>query len=175
MTHTALKDLLPRKVFPQGSDGPAYYVAKDVDAAIAALSAMEAVAWAVVVDGKASFADVSRDSAESEASIYGTGPKVEVRPLIYGDTAPPPQQAYSSEVPSPIYYMRDNHTFKKLSVHLGTAMEEIEAEFDAGYTSGMLCSKRPGFKDVHAAGTEKKEDFLKDCYAALRPILGATA
>lgn len=43
-----------------------------------------------------------------------------------------------------IYYMRDNHMFKLLSLDVEVALEEISAEWDEGYTSGSVCSKSPG-------------------------------
>ena len=73
----------------------------------------------------------------------------------------------------PIYYMRDNHTFKKLSDDVSTAMVEIEHEFNDGYTYGMLCSKRDGFPTVHAAGSKNRLTFFADCKAVLEQWLPA--
>ena len=78
-----------------------------------------------------------------------------------------------SEHLSPIYYMRDDHTFKRLSADVDTAIVEIEAEFNAGYTYGMLCSKRPGFKNVHAHGNENRFKFFAECKQALQSALTA--
>lgn len=78
--------------------------------------------------------------------------------------AAPKQQAVDE---SPIYYMRDNHTFKRLSSSVSAAIVEIEAELNAGYTHGMLCSKRSGFKDIHASGDTSRMAFLAECRAAL--------
>ena len=75
----------------------------------------------------------------------------------------PKQQAE----PAPIYYMRDNHTFKKLSADVSTALVEIETEFNAGYTYGSLCSKRKGFPMVHAGGSEHRRVFFLECKAVL--------
>lgn len=78
-----------------------------------------------------------------------------------------------SEELKPIYYMRDDHTFKHLSVDVDTAIVEIEAEFNAGYTCGMLCSKRPGFKNIHAQGDETRFKFFAECKKALESALTA--
>lgn len=69
----------------------------------------------------------------------------------------------------PIYYMRDNHTFKKLSEDIEIAIEEISDEIEAGYSYGMLCSKIPNFKIVHSHGDSFKEvrKFLKECREVL--------
>lgn len=70
-------------------------------------------------------------------------------------------------IDAPIYFMRDDHTFKKLSTDIPTAMAEIEHEFNDGYTYGYLCSKRKGFKDVHASGSANRLKFFADCQASL--------
>lgn len=77
------------------------------------------------------------------------------------------QPAAVDEAPPPIYYMRDNHTFKRLSENVSTALAEIEGEFNAGYTYGTLCSKRNGFESVHASGNKGRMEFFEDCKAAL--------
>lgn len=64
-----------------------------------------------------------------------------------------------------IYYMRDNHTFKKLSKVVSVAMGELEYELESGASSGMLCSKRPGFVNIHAR--EDKANFLIECKRVL--------
>ena len=85
----------------------------------------------------------------------------------------------AGHVPEPVYYMRDNHTFKRLSNDVDTAITEIEAELDAGWTSGMLCSKRKGFSSLHANYQRPREEFIADCRDALlaaapKPEGGAT-
>lgn len=86
--------------------------------------------------------------------------------------AAPKQQAVNEAGDeSPIYYMRDNHTFKRLSNSVSAALVEIEAEFNAGYTHGMLCSHRSGFKDIHASGNINRMAFLAECRAALHAAL----
>lgn len=72
---------------------------------------------------------------------------------------------------SPVYYMRDNHTFKQLSADAKTALAEIESEFNAGYTHGMLCSHRPGFKKIHAQGDETRAKFFAECKKSLEAAL----
>lgn len=74
----------------------------------------------------------------------------------------------------PIYYMRDNHTFKQLSGDVDVAVKEIEAELVAGWTSGMLCCKRDGFPSLHANYRRPREEFLSDCRAALLAELERT-
>lgn len=77
------------------------------------------------------------------------------------------EAALAGHVPEPVYYMRDNHTFKRLSDDVDTAITEIEAELDAGWTSGMLCSKRKGFSSLHANYRRPREEFIADCRDAL--------
>lgn len=77
------------------------------------------------------------------------------------------ESALAGQVPEPFYYMRDNHTFKRLSDDVDTAITEIEAELDAGWTSGMLCSKRKGFSSLHANFRRPREEFISDCRDAL--------
>jgi len=69
-----------------------------------------------------------------------------------------------------IWYMRDNHTFKKLSKDVSTALIEIEEQLNLGYTHGMLCSKRPGFENIHSNGNKDRMRFLKDCRERLELI-----
>lgn len=35
------------------------------------------------------------------------------------------------------------------------------------YTSGMLCSKRPGFENIHAGGSRERVAFLSEVRALL--------
>jgi hypothetical protein len=73
------------------------------------------------------------------------------------------------------YYMRDNHTFRKLSPDLLAALQEIEEDFDAGWTHGMLNSKHPSSKDlgvVHANGPKEKSKFLANCKEWLMKLYG---
>ena len=76
--------------------------------------------------------------------------------------------------PVTIWYMRDNHTFKKLSAHVSTALIEIEQEFNEGYTYGMLCSKHKGFSTVHASGEKKRLEFFAECKKTLEEWLPNT-
>lgn len=73
----------------------------------------------------------------------------------------------------PIYYMRDNHTFKRLSNNVSTALIEIEQEFNDGYTYGALCSKREGFPTVNASGSGKRLEFFAECKVVLERVLDA--
>jgi hypothetical protein len=73
---------------------------------------------------------------------------------------------------SPIYYMRDNHTFKNLSTDMNTALVEIEHEFNAGWIYGMLCSKQEGFPTIHANGDKDRLRFFDECKTALEQAYG---
>jgi hypothetical protein len=84
------------------------------------------------------------------------------------------EQAQKQE-PVTIWYMRDNHTFKKLSEDVSTALIEIEQEFNEGHTYGMLCSKRKGFPSVHASGDKKRLEFFAECKATLEQWLPKTS
>lgn len=86
---------------------------------------------------------------------------------LFAKTPPQPAQPELA----PIYYMRDNHTFKKLSADVRTALVEIEHEFNEGYTYGALCSKREGFQDVHASGSKKRLEFFAECKTTLEKWL----
>lgn len=72
---------------------------------------------------------------------------------------------------APIYFMRDNHTFKKLGESVSAALVEIEHEFNEGWTYGCLCSKREGFKDVTACGSSKRLEFFAECKSELEKWL----
>jgi hypothetical protein len=76
-------------------------------------------------------------------------------------------EAQPEQEPTPIYYMRDNHTFKELSADVSTALVEIESEFNVGYTYGSLFSKRKGFPWVHASGSEHRLAFFLKCKTVL--------
>ena len=58
-----------------------------------------------------------------------------------------------------IWYMRDNHTFKRLSLNVGEAVEQMRAEFDAGWTHGMLCTSSLPVGNVHAHGGGRWQEF----------------
>lgn len=55
------------------------------------------------------------------------------------------------------YYMRDNHTFRKLTGSVIDMLEQIKEEFDDGYTHGMLCSHTKQ-SCVHLAGELKVDE-----------------
>ena len=73
---------------------------------------------------------------------------------------------------APIYFMRDDHTFKRLSDDVSTALIEIEHEFNEGWTYGSLCSKREGFSTIHANGSAKRLYFFHECQRALEAAHG---
>lgn len=43
-----------------------------------------------------------------------------------------------------LYYMRDNHTFKPLSLDINIALFELAEEFIGGYKHGLLCASGYG-------------------------------
>ena len=57
----------------------------------------------------------------------------------------------------PVYYMRDNHTFKELTGSIDNMLSQIKEEFDDGYTHGMLCSHTKK-SCVHLAGELKVDE-----------------
>ena len=52
------------------------------------------------------------------------------------------------------FYMRDNHTFKKLNIHdQDQFLQQIRKEHDKGFTAGMLCStQRHAPAPIHNRG-----------------------
>lgn len=52
----------------------------------------------------------------------------------------------------PIYYMREDHSFRRLSGDIDAMLVMVREDFDAGHQHGMLCSKAPGFQEVHGRG-----------------------
>lgn len=59
-----------------------------------------------------------------------------------------------------LYYMRDNYTFKRLTGPVEEMLSQVMAEFDDGYTGGMLCTKSlPGMGYVHSHGGESRDEF----------------
>ena len=68
--------------------------------------------------------------------------------------------AFESAPPFALYYMRDNHTFRRLPDDISEAICVLKAEFAEGHTCGMLCSKHPSVKGVvHAHGKAEWDDF----------------
>lgn len=58
---------------------------------------------------------------------------------------------------NPPFYMRDNHTFKKLTGSIDEMIEQIRLEIEDGYTYGMLWSHYK--KDVvHMNGSLKEQE-----------------
>lgn len=60
-----------------------------------------------------------------------------------------------------VWYMRDNHTFRRMSPNIELSLLALREEFDEGYTCGMLCTKGgPMYGTyVHAHGKSKWEEF----------------
>ncbi|PRH19129.1 hypothetical protein [Burkholderia multivorans] len=61
-----------------------------------------------------------------------------------------------------LYYMRDNHTFKRLTGPVEDMLAQVMAEFDDGYTYGMLCTSLPDLGNVHAYGTADRQRFQNE-------------
>jgi hypothetical protein len=63
------------------------------------------------------------------------------------------------------YYMRDNHTFRKLSGDEKDIRHAIMEEFLDGYTYGMLCTKTKGYEHItiHASGKDSYKEFIEQC------------
>jgi hypothetical protein len=60
-----------------------------------------------------------------------------------------------------LYYMRDNHTFKRLTGHVDEMMAQCMADFDDGFSGGMLCTKSiPDMGTVHAHGPSERDQFM---------------
>jgi hypothetical protein len=78
----------------------------------------------------------------------------------------------SMQVSTSMYYMRDNHTFKRLTPDVETALGEIAAELDAGHTSGMLASKCVGAPAGIHARHDDREGFLRNAREWLVRALG---
>lgn len=72
-----------------------------------------------------------------------------------------------------LYYMRDNHTFRKLPHDESDAISIIREEFEAGWTHGMLCSKISCATDtvVHARGMEDWDRFEAEARIWLSKVL----
>lgn len=66
------------------------------------------------------------------------------------------------------YYMRDNHTFKKLSPDNSIAVDEIRAEFDAGHTGGMVCGKYSDNKDRGEGQAHANSDWHEFSFRAAK-------
>ena len=70
-----------------------------------------------------------------------------------------------------VYYMRDNHTFRKLDVNnINSSLEMIAEEYADGYQHGLLCSKHPcaprsigANKDIGVFKIEARKWFEKFC------------
>lgn len=90
-------------------------------------------------------------------------------------TPPAPQQAEAftfgmEKVPEPsFWFMRDNHTFRRLAGNAEEMSAQCMEEFDAGWTYGGLFAKNLPSKSfaVHASGSANREDFRINALAAL--------
>lgn len=67
---------------------------------------------------------------------------------------------------APVWYMRDNHTFRPLRGGPEEMVAQCLEEFDAGYTCGMLCSKELSIT-VHAHGKARRAEFAAAALSAL--------
>ena len=63
------------------------------------------------------------------------------------------------------YYMRDNHTFRKLEGTKKDIRITLMQELLDGNTYGMLCTKTKGYGHikVHAKGKDDWEEFINKC------------
>jgi len=68
------------------------------------------------------------------------------------------------------YYMRDNHTFRKLEGSKKDIRIALMEEFLDGMTCGMLCTKTKGYEHikVHANGKEKMHEFIDECLEVMK-------
>ncbi len=71
------------------------------------------------------------------------------------------------------YYIRDNHTFKRLGPNEAIALAQIEHEFDLGWTGGMLCSDG-NTVSIHAHGRKSRGEFLAACRKELASMSANT-
>ena len=71
-----------------------------------------------------------------------------------------------------LYYMRDNHTFRKLARK--TAIKDALEEFDRGYSSGMMCAF---INDKHYSeichANRNREEFEQEAKKWLRLLFSA--
>ena len=67
------------------------------------------------------------------------------------------------------WYMRDNHTFRKLPECPTKALAVVREEFENGETYGMLCSKEEGINTVEHAHKDWAE-FEPRAIAWLRKV-----
>lgn len=65
-----------------------------------------------------------------------------------------------------VYYMRDNHTFRRLSTDPAEALLQLKEEFEAGWTWGLLGIEGQRRETLGASGDW--EEFKGDAMAYLR-------
>ena len=63
------------------------------------------------------------------------------------------------------YYMRDNHTFRRLEGTKKDIRIALMEEFLDGNSYGMLCTKTKGYDNivVHAHGSDRANEFIDEC------------
>lgn len=131
------------------------------------------VAHGLVCDAPSQLSDAfrlgmawSQRAALSQEPNAATAKKAQWPRLING--AQEPAQAAEQELSDePIYYMRDNHTFVRLSDDIKEALKQIKQSIDEGHDSGMLYSKRKGFVCLHNNYKNDQPTYLANCKAAL--------
>lgn len=79
----------------------------------------------------------------------------------------------STGTPMTIYYVRDNHTFKRLHPAPKIAVMQVEREFDEGWTYGTLLCREQNV-EVHAHGEKDRERFIAECAKALTELSANT-
>lgn len=87
-------------------------------------------------------------------------------------SVPPPEQSSAAPVVEPgaqagreatvFWFMRDNHTFRRLTGQPEDMVAQALEEFDAGYSGGSIFARpNPTGMAVHAQGPELREKFAK--------------
>lgn len=72
-----------------------------------------------------------------------------------------------------IYYMRDNHTFKRLHPVPTIAVMQVAREFDDGWTHGALLCREQNV-EVHAQGAKGRGRFISECATVLAELIANT-
>jgi ribosomal protein S19E (S16A) len=69
------------------------------------------------------------------------------------------------------YYMRDNHTFRKLSGDKDEVVQSILEEFYGGYSHGSVFSKSVGYENIkiHAQGKMQIGKFIDEVLGVMFP------
>jgi hypothetical protein len=116
------------------------------------------------------FGEMTEDERQLLINAYNAGAVIELRcsktwvrtlaPTWSEDNAywPRPEQPAGGDEMK-LYYMRDNHTFRPLPLDIEGAIAGCREEFDAGYTSGMLCRTPHTFPEINVHAMSDWSDF----------------